>query len=923
MNDSTGGLGRITIQDRILLLLRDNGMYPDSYIVSEVLTQAGMSKKLGIRQNNLSRALRDLESRGLIKHRTARVRNQGRKKRAYHLTDMGEKAARDLEDSILNSRGVARITSAELVRWPVRRILNNFRRVGGHNISDLLIENYDGEIFDIFSLYRSPDVLYPRPDIKRFYGRRSELDTMAEMYRDDDNFLISVVGIAGQGKTTLVSRFMEEVLDQKAMWFGADPWLYPENLLEWAAENLALVGYDGLLSKITTAEEPDIRFLSKKMIQEMERSGKPMVIEDLHSANEEMLKFIGNITEQARRVGAEINIMVTSRRRPPIYNSADLKMKRGVGEIFLEGLDLESVGKMVEDMGVTGTDTSAVYRMTKGHPLALELVLGSGGEPGDVEGDLEDYIDGEILTGLTEEGLKVLKLISLLDEPAEEELLLSIERVTHEDIALLLDRLILRRYPDGCLDIHDLVGELVSKRLSEEEKDHYISMVMRYLKGRTETDARLRLMQLLRRAGSEEELALELLESGEPLLEMGYRSVLGFASGVDLDELDPETSARMELLLMEGAMQKGKAALARRHLTNGAVYCTKALRAGRTASRMTLAVDILTRFQRLSVLSGTYNGTVTGLDAGLKFLDRIDGGVRDARIYIRMAETLISMGKVNEARTHLKKADKLVGESDIWEMSRIFLLRGMGYESKNELAKALREYLYLGKISKDTDQGDMRIRSLYRIGRLYYKVGLRDEAFGYVAQSLRSSLKEGDHEMVRKILLDSIDIFHGSAKDSVKAVERARKKVRSNSFRKRSRARGGTDHDIAIIGIIIEVISSAIKGSKSTPKWIKRLLRKEKIRKDPRSYLDLVERIGRALSAVDEGFADDHFRLSYKEARIFENPRLDSLLQILWGYYTKGDKERSRVHIRKGASIASKCGFNKAHRRAKRLLKEM
>jgi hypothetical protein len=275
------------------------------------------------------------------------------------------------------------------------------------------------------------------------------------------------------------------------------------------------------------------------------------------------------------------------------------------------------------------------------------------------------------------------------------------------------------------------------------------------------------------------------------------------------------------------------------------------------------------------------------------------------------------MGKTKAALDHLDRAGNLVGEDDHWEHSRIRMLRGMIYQRNNRLSSALEEFLRLEKMARERGLVDMRVRSLYSTGNLYRMVGEDDEAFNYLEDSLRLAVREGDHEMVGRIIDSSADLFADLGSMGPRSLERARKRVRSNRFARKAKSRGATKDDVSLLSIRMELYSCALKGSICSV-WIKRLLKNAARSLDQRSYLDMVERTGRTLFSLDEGSGQDFFHVACAEGRVYNNPRLDSILRIMWGRFTG-----SRKQVSKGRAIARRCGFRKAVKKADELLKRM
>ena len=81
---------KVSVQRKILLLLKEMNRFRDDFEVPETLSQKGIGRELNIRQNHVSRALSELKESGLVESRTTHIKDIGRKRRVYFLTKEGQ-----------------------------------------------------------------------------------------------------------------------------------------------------------------------------------------------------------------------------------------------------------------------------------------------------------------------------------------------------------------------------------------------------------------------------------------------------------------------------------------------------------------------------------------------------------------------------------------------------------------------------------------------------------------------------------------------------------------------------------------------------------------------------------------------------------------------------------------------------------------
>ena len=80
----------MAVEDRILLHLLEQLDERDRYIVSRQVTRRGIAEACGLHPPNVSRSMKALERRHLVKSSTASVRQETRRQKAWHLTEDGE-----------------------------------------------------------------------------------------------------------------------------------------------------------------------------------------------------------------------------------------------------------------------------------------------------------------------------------------------------------------------------------------------------------------------------------------------------------------------------------------------------------------------------------------------------------------------------------------------------------------------------------------------------------------------------------------------------------------------------------------------------------------------------------------------------------------------------------------------------------------
>jgi WD40 repeat protein/transcriptional regulator with XRE-family HTH domain len=212
------------------------------------------------------------------------------------------------------------------------------------------------------------------PAVHRFYGREPELEIMARWVIRDGCRLVSVLGLGGVGKTTLVTRVTETVQKQFEfiIWRSLHNGTLPADLVRECLQLMPDQQADQAEPQITHL----LRWLSRyrcllvldnfeTVLQEGERAGRYRPGFESYG---ELLRSIGEARHQSC-------LLLTSREKP-----AEVAMLDGhntvVRSLQLRGLSPEKGAQILADKNVNGPlDLCAeLVDRYSGNPLALKFV---------------------------------------------------------------------------------------------------------------------------------------------------------------------------------------------------------------------------------------------------------------------------------------------------------------------------------------------------------------------------------------------------------------------------------------------------------------------------------------------------------------------------------------------------------------------
>lgn len=264
--------------------------------------------------------------------------------------------------------------------------------------------------------------------------------------------VIVVLGIGGQGKTTLVHHVLRqrvEISMQSGFWATAHRTGYTfDAFLDDALNHLTDGGFD-------KQQKPDAAARVTELLRLMQCQRTLIVIDGLEAwlrdggaeadrtalrqARQSRMNELDDLLGQATGLSDGSHLIVTSRVWPAALDQTDVSTVpvRDMAEksLGLDGLDPEAAVELVTSLGVrgTGSDLAALTRQFGYHPLALQVAAGYvveeyGGMLGDVPALADvspdaalQWLFGEVQSRLpaAEKSLQMLRVISLSQqEPA-------------------------------------------------------------------------------------------------------------------------------------------------------------------------------------------------------------------------------------------------------------------------------------------------------------------------------------------------------------------------------------------------------------------------------------------------------------------------------------------------------------------------
>ena len=543
-----GRVANLTVEDWLLVHLLRYARYQGEFEVPWAITQYGIAEAVGTGQDHVSRAVRRLVQRGVLTEAKSRVEGVQEKRKVYFLTAEGQAAASELarkSESIM-----VRLADGTVERTvPLKEAA---ALLGKYTMIEVARALRPDGMLDRQALGagRRADEAEPALPVAvpaHFVGRASELETLRKWLVE--RRIIVILGIPGIGKTALAARLVSEArAGRPVFWYRFHEWDTPRNLLAPLAEFLAQQGRRKL--KLHLASKPDIDFtdICYLLVESFRGQKAILVLDDVHKASGAFLPCLSLFAEMPAQAEG-IRVVITARSPPAFYDRRDVMVRGAVGEMRLEGLDEESSRQLLRAHNVDAAHHGSAFRITGGHPLALELFV-PGAEEAEERGNIARYIEEEIGARLSGPERKLLRMASVYRYPVPAEALFWDEELTYDVLSGLVARSLLREPAGGKFDIHDFLREFFYSRMTPRERAALHREAARFYSRADGSRSRLELIHHLLKAGDHARAAESVIQNGEALLSAGCVEELKEA----MELLDPGAmgaGARGELTLLK------------------------------------------------------------------------------------------------------------------------------------------------------------------------------------------------------------------------------------------------------------------------------------------------------------------------------------------------------------------------------------
>lgn len=366
----------LTVGERILFHLYQYVKFEDKYESPFDVTQDGIAQSCGISRAHAAIELKKLKESNQLVERLSHVKRARSRRKVYYLTQEGKTRAAKIVEHVKTHNVETGVDPSRISQGsgPAKRAKRYLSAI-------------------------------PQP--RRFFGRRKELEALLGYSNDDSVEIISLTGLSGIGKTTLLSRYAKES-KASVFWFTLNEWETELSLLKALSTFLEETG-DDRLANYLRSDSIDLGEISYLIADALVENRRILVFDDVDKAPRlhDLLRMI------ISNAGPN-KIVLSSERRIDLVGELASGGK-SVKELTLEGLDADAAKELLRSRGVPESNLETLCELTGNHPLMLEIVPVNDERLAKTE--IVNYVKKTLLREASPSEMKAIESCSVLRKP--------------------------------------------------------------------------------------------------------------------------------------------------------------------------------------------------------------------------------------------------------------------------------------------------------------------------------------------------------------------------------------------------------------------------------------------------------------------------------------------------------------------------
>jgi tetratricopeptide (TPR) repeat protein len=876
-------------QDEVILHLHAHGDIPEGMEGPYAATREGMSESLGMRLNHMSREVQLLVRSGVLVSRLAHVLGFRKKVKVYRLSGKGKERAEGL---IASLKDVVVALPDEFGNIDALTLDAAYKKMGGRRgyLDILRMRRVDAR-----AEAGTPSAPAKETDV--FLGRKDELSSLSSWLTDGKTGVLVVYGIAGIGKTSLVSRFAGGLKGWRRVYLKVREWDSPHGVLQTLANSLAGLGDERLQTLLRSPEGDDMTNVSFVIGDVLTSLKLLLILDDVWVASRDVWRVIMLLIDTIPEAGSRIVLIA---REFPSHLEGGLEARGSVARVRLEGLSEEESRQLLEWRGVTdrsGSSIPEIVRTLHGHPLLLKMVRGAEDIRSLSEGDVSRFIHKEIYARLSQEERSLINTLAVMRYPVDAVLLSN--KVGYDVLASLKRKSLAETIGDK-VSLHDIMRSFALAYMKEDEtrRCHLLAREVLAATGQ----ANLEMTYHAMRAGLVDEAIAELASKLEDLIADGHAiDMLGLLEGVSSEGLSTRTQRSLSLIKMACLAFTGK------YRSVISIYEQASEWVRSDPKAMLIAADsyvdigsereagrIYTRMKRLALSKkatveihqglGKYHQNFGRYDAARRSYRKALEISRGAGLEDMIGRSLMGLGAVevmcsrwNEGNRYLLEGMKHV-RRDANTLARLYANLSLAYYQRSMYSIALEMLERAEHMFNRSGNYVASLKSLLNRGTILLVMERREEAEGCMLKAGEMSRRAGIRPLLAGSLMNLSSLY--------------------NNIGRFERARELAEEALAICTELNDERGKVVCNNNLALALVSLGRSKEGIRLF-RKNLVLSEKLG-ALGLV-----------------------ADTIDMLAEGYFVTGDKKRALEYGRKALNYAREKGITKVLKSAEKLLKKI
>lgn len=799
MNSPNLGIS-LTIEKKILMHLSSLMKYEQQFEVPFSLTQEGIAESIGIRRDNIPRAVKTLRETGLIYEKVTRVEHVKRKRKVYFLTPKGIEYTQKIQRQISSSRIKYETSTGEIKDITIGDLKNSLE----FNMSLIeLIKHItpEGKFVpgrpDLKKAKKTPAVtereesgtapdefveyLESMPRAKYFVGRKSELTKFKDWMNSNSNKIIVIHGIAGIGKTTLASKVVSELRGKRSLfWYRFHRWDTLRNTINVLSGFLDDLNKKRLKSLLNSENAVDLSEISRALEDDLKDINAVLVFDDFQRIKDRIAELFSLLVEILGNIKG-IHVIIIGRRILPFYDRAEVVVARKIAELQLTGLDEESSMEILKLKALKGLDDKVfktIYKLTQGHPLFLELL--SSVEDIETQRDIKRYIYEEIFSRLADEEKTFLNVVSVFRYPIASSALFIEDTISYETLDKLIEKNLVQEISYDQYDVHDLIREFFYIRLTPGLKKRYHHEAARYYIEQADPlsiiEAQFHYVQ-----SEEFENAVKLaINNGKEIIKKGHLEEFWNVLQT-FDQNNTPQKYWSDLLLLKGDIlyrigdwdnalnfyhtavstatndtpgnlvrawayrNIGHIHLRRIERTESTKYFTKALNLSKSIDDIEGVAESYRGLGTVYMIAGEFEDAIGYHKKSIKYAQQINDYHIMAKTYIDLGAVYGNLGQHEKAiEYHEKSISELEKIGDNYNMAKAYNNIGDIYRLKGNYDKAVEYNMKCVNICEQTGDILQKGYGLASAGDVFVKKGSFDIASEYFKEAMEIFEKVGE-----------------------------------------------------------------------------------------------------------------------------------------------------------------------------------